>query len=134
MYFFNSETMYSNSDTLFSEDILEGVDFSAEGATVELKKVDTNVDGSLASIKLTDKTQQELIKALEKSKFKNLDSDSTGVANDYFMKMTLNKGYVMFLDTDKKGIAVDDGDTSSEQYLFKDDKEFFSILEKAVTE
>jgi len=135
LYFFNSEKIYSNSDTLSSEDILEGVDFSAEGTTVELHKVDTNVDGSLAPIELTEKTQLELIKAFEKSKFKNVDSNSTGVANDYRMKMTLNRGYVMYLDIDKKGISVENtSDTSSKKYLFKDGIEFFSILEEAATE
>lgn len=135
VYFFNSQATSSDSDTLSSEDILEGVDFSAEGTTVELHKVDTNVDGSLAPIELTEKTQQELIKAFEKSKFKNVDSNSTAVANDYRMKMTLNRGYVMYLDIDKKGISVENtSDTSSKKYLFKDGKEFFSILEKAATE
>lgn len=135
VYFFNSQATYSNSDTLSSEDILEGVDFSAEGTTVELHKVDTNVDGSLAPIELTEKSQLELIKAFEKSKFKNVDSNSTGIANDYRMKITLNRGYVMYLDIDKKGISVENtSNTSSKKYLFKDGKEFFSILEKAAKE
>ncbi|KGR76179.1 hypothetical protein [Ureibacillus sinduriensis] len=135
VYFLSSQTTYSDSDTLSSEDILVDVDFSAEGTTVELHKVDPNVDGSLAPIELTEKTQQELIKAFEKSKFKNVDSNSTGVANDYHMKMTLNRGYVIYLDIDKKGISVENtSDTSSKKYLFKDGKEFFSILEKAVSE
>jgi len=127
LYIYNSEPTYSATDIL--DAAVLGADFSAEGQSVELKKIDTKAEEMFIPIKLTDETQQELIKAFEKSKFKKVDS---GITKDYLMKITLNRGYVMYLDINKKGITVDDGYSSN--YLFKDDKGFFSILEKVVAE
>ena len=123
LYFFNSETIYS------AEDVLEDVDFSTEGPFIELKKIDE--EENIIPIELTEKTQQELIKAFEKTKFKK--DDSQIVPNDYLMTITLNRYYFMFLG--EKGIAVDDGDGHSyTEYIVEGDKEFLSIIEKAATE
>ena len=123
LYFFNSETIYS------AEDVLEDVDFSTEGPFIELKKIDE--EANIIPIELTEKTQQELIKAFEKTKFKK--DDSQIVPNDYLMTITLNRYYFMFLG--EKGIAVDDGDGHSyKEYVVEGDKELFSIIEKAATE
>ena len=123
LYFFNAETIYS------AEDVLEGIDFSTEGSYVELKKIDE--EANIIPIELTEKMQQELIKAFEKTKFKK--GDSQRLVNDYLMTITLNKGYFMFLD--EKVIKVDDGDGRSyTEYIVEGDKEFFSIIEKAATE
>ena len=127
LYFFKSETLYSAAD------VLRDVDFNAEAPSLELKKIDVEAEEMFVPIELTDKTQQELIKAFEKSKFKK--DNSVLISNDYRMKITLNRGYVMYLDMNKKGISVENtSDTSYKKYLFKDGKEFFSILKKAVTE
>ena len=123
LYFLNARTIYS------AEDVLEGIDFSTEGSYVELKKIDE--EANIIPIELTEKTQQELIKAFEQSKFKK--DDAQRMVNDYLMTITLNKGYFMFLD--EEGIKVDDGDGHSyTKYVFEGDKEFFSIIEKAATE
>ncbi len=123
LYFFNSETIYS------AEDVLEDVDFSTEGPFIELKKIDE--EANIIPIELTEKTQQELIKAFEKTKFKK--DDSQIVPNDYLMTITLNRYYFMFLG--EKGIAVDDGDGHSyTEYIVEGDKELFTIIEKAATE
>ena len=123
LYFFNSETIYS------AEDVLEDVDFSTEEPFIELKKIDE--EANIIPIELTEKTQQELIKAFEKTKFKK--DDSQIVPNDYLMAITLNRYYFMFLG--EKGIAVDDGDGHSyKEYVVEGDKELFSIIEKAATE
>lgn len=125
-FYFNSEKFYTAAD------VLEDVDFSVKESSVEFKKIDAELN--FVPIKLTDKTQQELIKAFEKSKFKK-DDNSRGIAsNNYWLRITLNRGYVMYLDLNKKQIAVADNVGSHEGYLFEDDKGFFSILEKAVTE
>ncbi|MEG0359958.1 MAG: hypothetical protein RR598_11890, partial [Anaerorhabdus sp.] len=58
---------------------------------------------------------------------------SVNFTNEYWMRITLNTGYGMFMDVTNKGIAVEDNRGSYEKYLFEDD-EFFSILEKAMTE
>lgn len=123
LYFFNSETIYS------AEDVLEDVDFSTEGPFIELKKIDE--EANIIPIELTEKTQQELIKAFEKTKFEK--DDSQIVSSDYLMTITLNRYYFMFLD--EKGIAVDDGDGHSyTEYVVEGDNELFSIIEKAATE
>jgi hypothetical protein len=121
LYFFNSETIYS------VEDVLEGVDFSAAGPSVELKKIDE--EANIIPIELTEKTQQELIKAFEKLKFKKADSQR--ISKDYLMNITWNRGYFMFLD--EKGIIVDDGQSYT-KYIVEGDRKFFSIMEKVATE
>lgn len=126
LYFINSETKYS------AENVLRDVNFSAEDPSVELKKIDYEAEELFIPIKLTEKTQQELIKAFEKSKF--IKDDSVTISQDCHMVMTLNRGYYMFLDLDKKGILVQDSDGSFEEFVIEDDEGFFSILEKAVTE
>ena len=88
--------------------------------------------GKLVPIELTDTTQKKLIKAFEKSKFKKDESLSSD--NDYSMKITLNAGYFMFMDITGKSIAVSDNRGSYDNYLFEDDKGFFSILEELVRE
>ena len=148
LYFLNSEkndtkseisdsnTAVNNSKIQTShsaEDVLRDVDFNTEEPSVELKKIDFEGEDMFVPIELTDETQQVLIKAFEKSKFKK-DSDYIGISHDYRMTMTLNRGYVMFLDIIKKGIIVRDVDGSSEEYVIEDDEGFFSILEKTVTE
>lgn len=137
LYFFNFKTKSFDGDTekqefISAEDILENANFSADNSSVELKKIDVDAEEIFVPIKLTDKTQQELIKAFEKSRFKK--DDSVIISNDYRMKITLNRGYVMYLDMNKKGISVEDVDGSSEEYVIEDGQVFFSVLEKAVTE
>ena len=128
LYFFNSEKFYTAAD------VLEDVDFSVEEQSVELTKIVIEVDdGKLVPIELTDTTQKKLIKTFEKSKFKKDESLSSD--NDYSMKITLNRGYFMFMDITGKSIAVRDNSGGSyEEYLFEDDKGFFSILEELVRE
>ena len=52
LYFFNSEKFYTVAD------VLEDVDFSVEEQSVELTKIDMEVDGILVPIELTDTTQK----------------------------------------------------------------------------
>ena len=61
-YFSNSDRTYSASD------ILKDIDFSVEQKSIELK----NIQGETIILELTDKAQQELINAFEKSKFKKM--------------------------------------------------------------
>ena len=127
LYFFNSEKFYSATN------VLKRADFSVEEQSVELTKIVNEVDGGkLVPIELTDTTQKKLIKAFEKLKFKKDESLSSD--NDYSMKITLNAGYFMFMDITGKSIAVRDNRGSYDNYLFEDDKGFFSILEELVRE
>ena len=125
LYRYYSEPIYSATD------VLKRADFSVEEQSVEVTKFDLELDEILVPIELTDKTQKELIKAFEKSKFKK--GDSINFTNEYWVRVTLNTGYGMFMDVTDKGIAVEDNRGSYEEYIFEDD-EFFSILEKAMTE
>ncbi|WP_042472958.1 hypothetical protein [Bacillus ndiopicus] len=128
LYVYYSEPTYS------AKDVLKGVDFSVEESSVELIKIESGVEEekALITFELTDATQQELIKAFEKSKFKKGNSPTTP-SDDYWMKITLNTGYVIIIDMANKELSVDDNRGSYEGYSFEDDK-FISILEKVITE
>ncbi|MGE7024543.1 hypothetical protein [Solibacillus cecembensis] len=128
--------LYYSEPTYSATDVLKRADFSVEEQSVELLKFDYGKEAEelLVPIELTGKTQKELIKAFEKSKFKKFKrGGSVNLDNEYWMKITLNTGFRMFMDVTNKGIAVEDNRGSYEKYLFEDD-EFFSILEKAMTE
>lgn len=128
LYLYYSEPTYS------AEDVLKGVDFSVEESSVELTKIQygVEVEKALITFELTDATQQELIKAFEKSKFKK-GTSTTILSDDYWMRITLNTGYLMIIDMANNEISVSDNRGSYERYFFEDNK-FISILEKAITE
>ncbi|MEK4424697.1 hypothetical protein [Solibacillus sp. FSL K6-1523] len=126
--------LYYSEPTYSATDVLKRADFSVEEQAMEFLKFNYDKEELLVPIELTGKTQKELIKAFEKSKFKkNKKGGSVYLTYDYWMKITLNTGYVMYMDVINKGIAVGDNRGSYEEYLFKDD-EFFSILEEKLTE
>ena len=126
--------LYYSEPTYSATDVLKGADFNVEEQSVELKKINSDLDAKgeeqLISFELTDATQQELIKAFEKSKFKK--GKTTKTSDEYWMIITLNTGYVTQIDMNNNEISIRDNRGSYESYLFEDDK-FISILEKVIT-
>ena len=124
--------LYYSEPTYSATDVLKGVDFSVEESSVELTKIEygVEVEKALITFELTDATQQELIKAFEKSKFKK--GKTTKTSDEYWMIITLNTGYVTQIDMNNNEISIRDNRGSYESYLFEDDK-FISILEKVIT-
>lgn len=112
-------------------DKLENVDFNAENSTVTIFSIDTDKKEIVTEIEIPEKTQQELIKAFQKAKFKKTSINATEY--DYRITMTLNAGYAMFLDSDKKSLTIlsTNPDIPNKDYAIVNDNDFFSILGKA---
>ncbi|MEI4770933.1 hypothetical protein WAX74_15020 [Psychrobacillus sp. FJAT-51614] len=119
LYVFN-ETTYTASD------VLENVNFSAENPSVSIHSIDYDKEGLITEIKIPKETQQELIKAFKNAKFKKI-TDLPSLDYDYRIKITLNTGYAMFLDSEKKSLFITDTD---EAYTMENDNDFFGILSK----
>ncbi|MGA3600846.1 hypothetical protein [Lysinibacillus agricola] len=111
-------------------DVLENVDFNAENPTVTIFSIDMDKKEIFTEIEIPEKTQQELIKAFQKAKFKKTTINSSNY--DYRITITLNAGYSMYLDSDKKILSIISTDGSADKkYTIVNDSDFFSILEKA---
>ncbi|WP_374966199.1 hypothetical protein [Lysinibacillus sp. RS5] len=111
-------------------DVLENADFNAENPTVTIFSVNTEKKDIFTEIEIPEKTQQELIKAFQNAKFKKTTINTTNY--DYRITITLNAGYSMYLDSDKKILSIISTDGSADKkYAIVNDSDFFSILEKA---
>jgi len=107
-------------------DILENADFNAENPTVTIFSIDMDKKEIFTEIEIPEKTQQELTKAFQKAKFKKTTINSSNY--DYRITITLNAGYSMYLDSDKKSLTIIN---TNQNYAIVNDSDFFSILEKA---
>jgi len=107
-------------------DILENADFNAENPTVTIFSIDMDKKEIFTEIEIPEKTQQELTKAFQKAKFKKTTINSSNY--DYRITITLNAGYSMYLDSDKKSLTII---STNQNYAIVNDSDFFSILEKA---
>ena len=112
-------------------DILENADFNAENPTVTIFSIDMDKKEIFTEIEIPEKTQQELTKAFQKAKFKKTTINSSNY--DYRITITLNAGYSMYLDSDKKSLTIirTNQDSTNKNYAIVNDSDFFSILEKA---
>lgn len=111
-------------------DVLPDVHIDAPDASIQLQKLDMETDDLLVDIVLHPTIEQQLFNAFEQATFTKVASD-TVLDNDYFMRITYNRGYALFLDVAQRGIAVDDNRGTFDQYVFEDDAGFFAILEQA---
>lgn len=92
-------TVYNDNTKLSATDLLENANFDAESQTVNVHKI--NVDNSpdiFEEIMIPEETQQELIRTFENVQFESV-GDRGRLDFNYRINMTLNTGYVMFLDS-----------------------------------
>ncbi|MFJ7665751.1 hypothetical protein ACIQXI_01505 [Lysinibacillus sp. NPDC097195] len=106
-------------------DILEDANFNTEYPAVTVHQVDSNSKSTFHEIKLTKKTQQELLEAFHSTTFEK--ASATSLTYDYRIEFMLAKGYVILLDTDNKKLTVSG---TNEHYAITSDNAFLSILER----
>ena len=109
-----------------ASDVLENANFNAENPSVSIQSIDYEKEGFYTEIKIPEETQRELIKAFKDAKFKEV-TDLPSLDYDYHMKITLNTGYAMFLDSSKKSLYIQD---TKKAYEIENDSDFFSILKQ----
>lgn len=119
---------YSATDILKTD--TSSPDFNAENQSVTVTRLnlDAEVDDIL-DIEIPEEIQQELIKAFKNAKFEEKTIDPSEY--DYRIRITLNRGYPMYLISDKKSLTLVNPDGTFEHYEIVNESDFFSILEKA---
>lgn len=113
--------LISNNIYLSATEVLKNVDFNKKNS-VEVEFIDREYDGFFKKIDVSEETQQQLIEAFKNAEFKKTDET---YRYDYFVKMTLNTGYPMYISSDEKAILLDH---TNEVYEMTDESNFFSIL------
>lgn len=121
--FTNANRTYSASDVLG-----DYADLNAEKPFVDIESWDLETEDIFTPIKISEETQQELIKSFKNAKFKRVTDVS--MDTDYRVNITLNTGYAMWVDSDKKLLKLID---AYEYYTIENDSDFFGIL-KNITE
>jgi hypothetical protein len=114
--------------TYSATDVLgDYADFSVKNPSISIESINLETEDIFTSIEIPEETQQELIKAFKNAKFKKI-SDLGSLDDDYRINITLNTGYVMYLDSDKKLLYIND---TEEAYEIENDSDFFKILKNA---
>ncbi|KQL33679.1 hypothetical protein AN959_16265 [Psychrobacillus sp. FJAT-21963] len=119
--FANANRTYSASDILG-----DYADLNSENPFVDIESIDHETENIFTSIEIPEETQQELIEAFKNAKFKKASDVSSDY--DYRINITLNTGYAMFVDSDKKSLIILD---TYENYTMENDSDFFQILKNA---
>lgn len=117
LLFFNK-----NNNNLSATEVLNNADFNEKNSIVEVEFIDREYDGYFKKLDVSEETQQQLIEAFKSAKFKKTDKS---YRYDYYVKMTLNTGYPMYISSDEKAIFLDH---TEEVYEMTDESDFFSIL------
>ena len=124
-----SETKTTDKTVLSATDVLENADFNEKDSSVNIESV-TLKPNKFTPIEIPEETQQKLIRAFKKAKFKKVDDLSEiNYRYNYHIKIVLNGGYDMIADSTKKFIQMDD---TGESYVMENDNGFFDILENAI--
>lgn len=118
----NTYRTYSASDVLGDHAKL-----NAENPFVDIESIDHETENIFTSIEIPEETQQELIEAFKNAKFKK--ATDVSIDYNYRINITLNTGYAMFVDSDKKSLIILDTD---EKYTMESDSDFFHILKTTV--
>ncbi|MCK1999717.1 hypothetical protein MPH47_21245 [Psychrobacillus psychrodurans] len=116
--FTNANRTYSASDVLG-----DYADLNAEKPFVDIESWDLETEDIITPIKIPEETQQELIKSFKNAKFKRVTDVS--MDTDYRVNITLNTGYAMWVDSDKKLLKLID---AYEYYTIENDSDFFETL------
>jgi len=119
--FNNDNRTYSASDVLG-----DYADLNAENPFVDIESIDVEKDEKFTSVEISEDTQQELIEAFKNAKFIRVTDGS--IDYDYRVNITLNTGYAMWIDSNKKLLKLID---TQESYSTDNDSNFFEILENA---
>ncbi|WP_342471538.1 hypothetical protein MHH70_11415 [Metasolibacillus sp. FSL H7-0170] len=118
--FMMKKTIYSVTD------ILEGVDFDVEEQSLSVESIDIKTEDMFKVIEISEVQQKKLIDTFSKAKFQKTNYSSEW---DYRINITLNKGYVLYLDSNKKIIVPENKRVA---YVIKGDNDFFSVLNELV--
>ncbi|QUG41720.1 hypothetical protein KD050_21125 [Psychrobacillus sp. INOP01] len=121
--FANANRTYSASDVLG-----DYADLNAENPFVDIESYDLEIEDIFTPIEIPEETKQELIESFKNAKFKRVTDVS--MDTDYRVNITLNTGYAMWVDSDKKLLNLID---AYEYYRIENDSDFFEIL-KITTE
>ncbi|WP_339261798.1 hypothetical protein [Lysinibacillus sp. FSL K6-3209] len=117
----------------YATDVLENANFNAKNQFVSIESIILRPEIKFTSLKIPEETQQELIQAFKNAKFKKVEHlSSIRYRYNYRVNITLNTGYVMFMDSNTKFVQLDD--TGVAYIIEDDDNRFFDILEKATIE
>ncbi|AVK97881.1 hypothetical protein FCT18_19550 [Lysinibacillus sphaericus] len=117
----------------YATDVLENANFNAKNQFVNIESIILRPEIKFTSLKIPEETQQELIQAFKNAKFKKVEHlSSIRYRYNYRVNITLNTGYVMFMDSNTKFLQLDD--TGVAYIIEDDDNRFFDILEKATIE
>ncbi len=117
----------------YATDVLENANFNAKNQFVNIESIILRPEIKFTSLKIPEETQQELIQAFKNAKFKKVEHlSSIRYRYNYRVNITLNTGYVMFMDSNTKFLQLDD--TGVVYIIEDDDNRFFDILEKATIE
>lgn len=116
----------------YATDVLENANFNAENQFVSIESIVLRPEIQFTSLKIPEETQQELIQAFKNAKFKKVEHlSSISFRYNYRVNITLNTGYVMFMDSHTKFLQLDD--TGVAYIIEDDDNRFFDILEEATS-
>ncbi|WP_394192043.1 hypothetical protein [Paenisporosarcina quisquiliarum] len=117
--FANANRTYSASEVLGNY-----ADLNAENPFVDIESIDVENEKKFTSIEISEDMEQELIEAFKNTKFIRVKDGSMDY--DYRVNITLNTGYAMWIDSNKKLLKVID---TQESYSTENDSDFFEILE-----
>lgn len=113
--------------TYSATDVLgDYADFSVKNPSISIESINLEREDIFTSIDLPEETQQELLKAFKNAKYKKVTDGSSDY--DYRINITLNTGYAMYVDLDKKSLNIID---TQEYYTIENDSDFFKILKNA---
>ena len=109
-------------------DIFQNAHFETENHSVQITSFDIERKAIYETIEIPKDKQVALIDCLKEAKFKEI-SDSKTMDEDYIIRITLNRTYTLFIDTENEIIRIKD---DSKRYSVTTD--FFNILKETAKE
>lgn len=112
--------------TYSATDVLKNANFEVENPFIEVRTIQEGTEEiTFTPIELSEEAQQELINIFENAQFEK--DPLTVIDYDYWIKITLNTGYTMFVDSDKNFFHFD---KEGAYYTMPNGEEFFNVIEK----
>lgn len=115
--------------TYSATEVLENANFDAENPFIEVEAIHWRTEDTptrFIPIEISKETQMELLVVFENATFKKADSTRIDFKYNYWIKITLSRGYTMFVDSNKSFIHFDE---EGETYIMENGEEFFSRIE-----